>query len=612
LQDPTKLLLTKFFSFAKDRLKFERPPRLFLRKDSKNAKNALGRTAHYDPQNSCITVFISKRHPKDVIRSFAHELVHHCQNERGDLKLQFMKTMNKNYAQENEHMRKMEKEAYLEGNMCFRDWEDSLDNKLKYTMSIAENIYLKENKLMNKQTNKQKELTGMISKLLERKLNILIEQNVKFKFPKARRLQTIIASGKGRMKIPFDMEQINSLFGIEGDQYTKETYNAIADMQRKFNEVIPDGPRLSVDGVIGSNTHRILKNVKTDNLGAAYRDLVTRARAGGAGIHNALSALKDNPALANVFGNSDKLTKNLAQGMAGAGPNAGLEGSETPEYLKTGKLRGSSDSMSHLGAASIDGARTVSFVNDYAEYKRGAKTAGAERIRQTMAKLESDPTIAAILNALKSAGEGGLSSDQKDNLESVYGKYFPGNSGVPKAKTADDTRSARISSRKGKIMQVTDDDEETQVAPQGKSPQTQKEGKITKAHLKSMIQKILQEKLEDTEEIDEGSCAGTREDKKSKKKDCSKCPGCPECKPGLKKENEELEEGEVSAEVKARTEPKDRANKADFLPKSARDKINKKNESKIQTPEQENSLYESRFTQRNTRLFEKLLKEWTK
>ena len=37
-----------------------------------------------------------------------------------------------------------------------------------------------------------------------------------------------------------------------------------------------------------------------------------------------------------------------------------------------------------------------------------------------------------------------------------------------------------------------------------------------------------------------------------------------------------------------------------------------KKESKIRTPEQENTLYESRFAQRNTRLFEKLLKEWTK
>jgi hypothetical protein len=36
------------------------------------------------------------------------------------------------------------------------------------------------------------------------------------------------------------------------------------------------------------------------------------------------------------------------------------------------------------------------------------------------------------------------------------------------------------------------------------------------------------------------------------------------------------------------------------------------NESKIQTPEQENSLYESRFAGRNNRLFENLSKKWTK
>jgi len=36
------------------------------------------------------------------------------------------------------------------------------------------------------------------------------------------------------------------------------------------------------------------------------------------------------------------------------------------------------------------------------------------------------------------------------------------------------------------------------------------------------------------------------------------------------------------------------------------------NESVIQTPEQENALYEQRFTPKNNRLFEKLLKEWTK
>jgi hypothetical protein len=32
------------------------------------------------------------------------------------------------YAQGNKHLRKMEMEAYLKGNMLFRDWEDSKKN----------------------------------------------------------------------------------------------------------------------------------------------------------------------------------------------------------------------------------------------------------------------------------------------------------------------------------------------------------------------------------------------------------------------------------------------------------------------------------------------------
>jgi hypothetical protein len=162
-----KPLLTKFTIFARDRMGFSRPPRLFLKQDSKNGMCALGKTAHYDPNNGAITIFISGRHPKDILRSYAHELVHHTQNCRGDLSPEKMKTMNAAYAQENEHMRKMEEEAYLQGNMCFRDWEDGLDNKLKYKIYIAEQIFLKENKKMSVKLNKE-DLKKLISKLLER------------------------------------------------------------------------------------------------------------------------------------------------------------------------------------------------------------------------------------------------------------------------------------------------------------------------------------------------------------------------------------------------------------------------------------------------------------
>ena len=157
--------------FAKDRLNFQNPPKLFLKQDSTNSECLLGRTAHYDPADMSVTLYISGRHPKDIMRSFAHELIHHCQNERGDLAPEKMKTLNKNYAQENDHMRKMEEEAYLQGNMCFRDWEDNLDNKLKYRMQVAEQNYLKENKKMSVKKKLTKEfLKGTIEKLLESKL----------------------------------------------------------------------------------------------------------------------------------------------------------------------------------------------------------------------------------------------------------------------------------------------------------------------------------------------------------------------------------------------------------------------------------------------------------
>ena len=51
--------------------------------------------------------------------------------------------------------------------------------------------------------------------------------------------------------------------------------------------------------------------------------------------------------------------------------------------------------------------------------------------------------------------------------------------------------------------------------------------------------------------------------------------------------------------------------KEESMKKAAADK-KKQEESKIQTPEQENTLYEQRFAPKNNRLFEKLVKEWTK
>ena len=98
-------------------------PSLFLRQDKENGAMTLGRTAFYDPSELKIVLFISGRHPKDILRSFAHELIHHVQNERGDLNLG--DSSDPQYAQNDDHLRKMEMEAYLKGNMLMRDFEDN-------------------------------------------------------------------------------------------------------------------------------------------------------------------------------------------------------------------------------------------------------------------------------------------------------------------------------------------------------------------------------------------------------------------------------------------------------------------------------------------------------
>ena len=150
-----KPIIGKLAYYAQKKMGFKDPPRLFLKKDIENSQKMFGRTAHYDPAEKSITIYINSRHPKDILRSFAHELVHHTQNLRGDLSPEKCGQMSSRYAQDNDHMRNMEKQAYLIGNMCFRDWEDGLEDKDKFLIKLAESKFLKEKKTMTKKITKE-------------------------------------------------------------------------------------------------------------------------------------------------------------------------------------------------------------------------------------------------------------------------------------------------------------------------------------------------------------------------------------------------------------------------------------------------------------------------
>jgi len=121
-----KEALGEIFKTAKEKYNIQNTPKLHLKQDEENAQGIFGKTAYYDPINMSIVLYTTNRHDKDICRSFSHELIHHHQNERGDLEMG--DTSSPTYAQDDEHMRKMEMEAYLKGNILFRDWEDFMKN----------------------------------------------------------------------------------------------------------------------------------------------------------------------------------------------------------------------------------------------------------------------------------------------------------------------------------------------------------------------------------------------------------------------------------------------------------------------------------------------------
>jgi uncharacterized protein YdiU (UPF0061 family) len=156
-------LIKSLYSYAQKKMGFKSPAHLIFQTDPENAKKDLGRTAHYHPETFTITIYTDKRHMKDVLRSMAHELVHHDQNCNGAFEEPF--ETGPGYAQKDQRMRELERDAYERGNMIFRDWEDTYKQALNET-----NYYRKENTKMAQTINEQT-LRNIIRKVLQEKFS---------------------------------------------------------------------------------------------------------------------------------------------------------------------------------------------------------------------------------------------------------------------------------------------------------------------------------------------------------------------------------------------------------------------------------------------------------
>jgi hypothetical protein len=115
------------------------PKVVFKHGDAENAKQFLGKTAYYNPETMEIVLYTEGRHPKDIVRSFSHEMIHHIQNLEDRLG-----NIAATNTQEDDHLNDLEAEANLNGTMTFRNWTDSLQEKTKdpfglnaYAMELA-------------------------------------------------------------------------------------------------------------------------------------------------------------------------------------------------------------------------------------------------------------------------------------------------------------------------------------------------------------------------------------------------------------------------------------------------------------------------------------------
>ncbi len=159
-----KPLISQFMPFAQKQMGFDRTPKLFLKNDETEADNPMGKTGYYDPDNESITIYIGKRHPKDIMRSLSHELMHHTQKCNGDF--DGVSNMGEQgYAQADDHLRTMEIQAY-QASIVFRDWEDSTKGTIYY-----EHLQ-KGNKKMSTKDWKNGELTTILSEAFGFKFNV--------------------------------------------------------------------------------------------------------------------------------------------------------------------------------------------------------------------------------------------------------------------------------------------------------------------------------------------------------------------------------------------------------------------------------------------------------
>ena len=103
-------------------------PKIKLSNRNQGDDEVFIKTGWYNPDEKLIMIYVHNRAPKDCLRSFSHECIHHYQNLEGRL-------TNDAYSGEeitnDDRLMKLEEEAYLKGNIMFRSWTESMQKQVE-------------------------------------------------------------------------------------------------------------------------------------------------------------------------------------------------------------------------------------------------------------------------------------------------------------------------------------------------------------------------------------------------------------------------------------------------------------------------------------------------
>jgi hypothetical protein len=243
-------LIRSLYNEVRSNLGFEPHASISVVSDADNAQNPLGKTAYYSPSEEKIALYTSGRHIKDILRSLAHELVHHNQNCRGDFNN--VSETGTSYAQEDEHLREMEREAYEMGNMLFRDWEDNLKKKdgkplfsstIPYVPAMTSDVGV----------GPLFEETRMTDKITKSQLRQIVENEMKKQLDE----QDGTKGGGRRASAGMEPLDIGDLEVPKLRRKPRYSRNYIKKIQQMLNQI--DGVELKVDGILGKRTRAAVK-----------------------------------------------------------------------------------------------------------------------------------------------------------------------------------------------------------------------------------------------------------------------------------------------------------------------------------------------------------------